>query len=203
LKTLVLATGNAHKAQEFAALAGEARRGFTIVPASSLPDGYRAPEETGRTFEANAAIKALAVARVLGPDMWALADDSGLCVDALDGAPGVDTAVYAGVGQPARAHWEKLLVALAGVEPARRAAHFVCVLCVASADGVVVTVRGECPGTILAGPRGGAGFGYDPVFAPEGHTRSFAELPDDVKNALSHRGAAWRALLAWYDASVR
>lgn len=193
--TYVLATGNAHKVAEFEALARETGADVRFIPASALPGGHVSPEEDGGTFEANARIKALAVAGRLPPGWLALADDSGVCVDALGGAPGVDTAVYAGVGASSREHYTKLLRALEGVEPARRTARFVCVLCVAGPEGVRGLYRGECHGVILGAPRGEGGFGYDPVFAPEGYAVSYAELPDAVKNALSHRGAAWRALL--------
>jgi XTP/dITP diphosphohydrolase len=157
-------------------------------------------EEDGATFRANAEKKARAFARFAG--MLALADDSGLCVDALDGAPGVRSARWSaqeapGLAGAARdlANNSKLLAALAGQPKDRRGGGYVAVLSLARPDGVVVgSVEGTCRGHIAREPRGSGGFGYDPLFVPEGRALTMAELPPAEKDALSHRGAAFRAL---------
>jgi XTP/dITP diphosphohydrolase len=164
--------------------------------------GRPVPEvvEDGDTFEANARKKAAAFARFAG--MVALADDSGLCVDALGGAPGVYSARWSEDVAPGlvklardRANNEKLLAALAGVPKDRRGGGYVAVLALAGPDGTIVaSVEGTCRGRIGREPRGDGGFGYDPLFVPEGRALTMAELPAAEKDALSHRGAAFRAL---------
>ncbi len=148
------------------------------------------PEETGSTFEENALIKARAAMEASG--MPAVADDSGLMVDALDGAPGVMSARFAGGHDVSDA--EKcafLLEKMADKE--QRSARFVsCIACVFP-DGGVLTARGECEGSIIRAPRGESGFGYDPVFVPEGFGETFAELGPEIKNSISHRARALRA----------
>jgi XTP/dITP diphosphohydrolase len=151
-------------------------------------------EEDGATFEANAAKKAAALARASG--LWALADDSGLEVAALGGAPGVRSARYAGEPSDAAANTRRLLAEMAGRTD--RAALFRCVVALADPSGRVRTVEGACEGRIAETPRGAGGFGYDPVFVPEGETRTFAEMPPAEKHARSHRGAALRkAVRQW------
>ena len=148
------------------------------------------PEETGTTFEENARLKALAYAQAAG--MSALADDSGLEVDALEGAPGVYSARYGGPGLTDVGRYEKLLKALEAVPVEQRAARFVCVVALALPDGRLYTARGTVEGRIGTGPKGTNGFGYDPVFVlPDG--RHMAELPSDEKHAISHRGMALAA----------
>lgn len=147
-------------------------------------------DETGTTFEANAELKARAYAQASGK--LALADDSGLVVDALDGAPGIYTARYGGPGLSIAQRRAHLLHKLQGVPDAQRTARFVCViaLCDPKTDRVAM-VRGECAGRILQTERdGGYGFGYDPLFLPAGYTQSMAELEPDVKHRISHRGRA-------------
>ena len=148
--------------------------------------------EDGNTYAANALQKAVAIATWSG--RAALADDSGLEVDALGGAPGVRSARYAGVEQDSRANVAKLLQALADTPPAQRTAHFRCVIAVARPDGLTVTAAGSCDGIITEQPRGDAGFGYDPVFfyPPSGLT--FAEMSPAQKNQVSHRAQACRKL---------
>jgi XTP/dITP diphosphohydrolase len=152
--------------------------------------------EDGDTFEHNALSKARAAFAHLGG--WVLADDSGLCVDALGGAPGVYSARYAGATGTAaerdRANNEKLLHALRAYPPADRGARFVCCVALVGPGDNLLQARGECPGRILEHPRGSGGFGYDPLFAPSGENRSMAELGLLEKNRLSHRGQALRAL---------
>jgi len=148
-------------------------------------------EENGATFEENARHKALAYARASG--LPALADDSGLEVDALDGEPGVYSARYAGPGATDEDRYRKLLEVMASVPDDRRTARFVCVVALALPGGEVYVARGTVEGRIGHGPRGSGGFGYDPVFVlPDG--RHMAELPAEEKNAISHRGRALHAL---------
>ena len=158
------------------------------LPLRSLRDFPGAPdvEEDADTFEGNAEKKALAYAKATG--MPALADDSGLCVDALGGRPGVYSARYAEGDDAARI--EKLLGELANVPEDRRGAKFVCALCLAFPDGRKLTTRGECHGVITHAPRGTGGFGYDPIFFVPELNKTFAELTRDEKSARSHRGRA-------------
>jgi XTP/dITP diphosphohydrolase len=152
-------------------------------------------EETGATLEANARIKAEALSGALG--MLAIADDTGLEVDALDGAPGVRSARYASDDSDAEANVKLLLHELEGVYPALRTARFATVALAHEPDGRDIVMRGEVEGVIAAAPRGSNGFGYDPVFVPlEGDGRTFAEMSADEKHAISHRGRAFRALAA-------
>ena len=183
---LRLATGNAGKVRELRALLEP--RGFTLEPA---PAGF-AVDEDGDTFEANAIKKAQALVTA---DANALADDSGLVVDALGGAPGVHSARYAGVSGPGQdaANRRKLLEALAAVPAASRTARFVCVIAYCAAGQAPRLFRGEVEGHISLAEAGAHGFGYDPLFIPAGESRTFAELPAEVKHRLSHRGRAVRA----------
>ena len=193
LKTLVIASGNAGKIREFASLLAELN--LEIQP---QPEGLEV-EETGDTFAANARLKAIAVALATG--QWALADDSGLAVTALGGAPGVQSARYAD-SDPARI--ARLLAALnranqerlqAGLAP-DRSARFSAALALANPAGeVVLEVEGHCPGTILEAPRGSGGFGYDPVFWVPETGQTFAEMDKALKGRIGHRGRAF-ALLA-------
>jgi XTP/dITP diphosphohydrolase len=164
---------------------------------AALPELTHEPdvEETGTTLEANARIKAAALAGALG--MTAIADDTGLEVDALHGAPGVYSARYAGEHASYADNVNKLLRELEGVYPSLRTARFATVAIARAPDGREVVARGEVEGLIAAAGRGASGFGYDPVFVPiEGDGRSFAEMAADEKHAVSHRGRAFRALAA-------
>jgi len=154
--------------------------------------GAVAPAETGDTLRANARIKALAAVALTG--LPAIADDTGLEVDALNGAPGVHAARYAGPKATYAENVAKLLRELAGVPPERRTARFRTVCYAAWPDGMEMSADGVLAGTITEAPRGANGFGYDPVFVPKGETRSYAELTDDEKNAISHRARAVRVL---------
>ena len=193
LARVVVATQNEGKVREFRELlAGWA------VPLASLA-GFppvRFPEEGG-DYRENAAAKACAAAEQLGE--WAIADDSGLEVEALDGGPGPYSARYGGPGLDSSGRVEHLLAELAERPSARaptgRRARFVCWAALAAPDGRVELGFGECPGTILEAPRGEGGFGYDPVFLPQGFQVSMAELAAETKNEISHRGRALRALL--------
>jgi XTP/dITP diphosphohydrolase len=162
-------------------------------PAAELDERWPSPEETGDTFEANARIKALAAFERFG--MAALADDSGLEVDALDGEPGVMSARYAGPCADDAENNRRLLLALKDVPEAKRAARFRCTMVFVGPDGVVVVATGTCEGRIGLEPRGDSGFGYDPLFLPDATPgRTMAELTLAEKNAISHRGAALRDL---------
>lgn len=193
---LHLASGNAHKATELQQLADSAHVPLHIISARAV-GGMPAVTEDAGTFVGNARKKAQALRAKLPPDAWVLADDSGLCVDALHGGPGVESAYYAGPQGDGSANLRKLVEVLRDVPPARRQAHFVCVLLVLGPGDQERVFEGRCDGTLLDAPRGGAGFGYDPLFVPAGHTQSFAELGDDVKNTLSHRARAWQKLVSW------
>ena len=185
--TLVLATRNPSKISEIKALLP----GVRVAPAASFA-GCPEPEETGRTFEENALIKSRAVSRYTGK--IALADDSGLEVDALDGAPGVHSARYAGTDATDQDNLRRLLDALDGISDAERTARFRCVVAVVVPDGRTWTAEGACEGRILQAPRGDAGFGYDPLFVPAGYENTFAELDAGVKNRISHRALALRRI---------
>lgn len=181
---LVLASGNAGKLAELRALLdglGLHVRSLAEWPALRLP-----PE--GDDYEANARAKALAAARVTG--QRAIGDDSGLEVEALGGAPGPQSARFGGPGLDDAGRCAELLAALRAAGATSRRARFVCVIALATPAGAVETVRGECAGEILDAPRGAGGFGYDPIFRPEGFAESMAELPAETKNRISHRGRA-------------
>jgi XTP/dITP diphosphohydrolase len=182
---LVFATQNAKKVVEVQA----ALPLLEVRSLAAFPEVVMPPED-GETFEANAAEKARHVAAALG--LPALGDDSGLVVDALDGAPGVLSARYAEGSD--RDRYEKLLRALSGVPEQERTARFVCALAFATPGGEVELVRGVTEGRILEAPRGAAGFGYDPVFLVGAGPRTMAELSLEEKNEVSHRGRALRAL---------
>jgi XTP/dITP diphosphohydrolase len=188
-ETLVVATHNKGKLREFADLL--APHGLAAKLAGDL--GLPEPEETGVTFEENAGIKAVAAARASG--MPALADDSGVVVDALGGAPGVYSARWAGPDKDFAVAMQRVedgLRAANALTPAERTARFVAVLCLAFPDGSSESWRGEIEGTMIWPPRGDNGFGYDPMFLPEGETRTFGELTREEKHGRSHRARAFR-----------
>ncbi|HQZ81325.1 MAG TPA: RdgB/HAM1 family non-canonical purine NTP pyrophosphatase [Steroidobacteraceae bacterium] len=189
---VVVATGNRGKLGELTALL--APLGVELLPQSAY--GVEPPPETGTTFLSNALIKARHAARVA--QLPAVADDSGLEVDALGGAPGVYSARYAGEGSDAAANNAKLLKALTGVPPEKRRARFraIIVFVRSAVDPHPLVGEGVWEGRIALAPRGIGGFGFDPLFEPLDSTRTAAELTSDDKNARSHRGAALRALVA-------
>ena len=184
---LVIASHNRGKVAEIADLL--APLGVDALSAAAL--GLAEPEETGTTFRENAELKARAAARASG--LPALADDSGLAVDALAGAPGIHSARWAGEARDFAAAMRKLETVLGG-SPGR--AHFVCALALAWPDGHVETVKGTVSGHLRFPPRGARGFGYDPVFVPDGHDITFGEMEPEDKHAISHRADAFRKLLA-------
>ncbi len=194
VRKLLVATTNRGKIREFTDLLTPL--GIEVVSPADFREPAPAVEETGRTFEENAALKARAYAAHY--KLPALADDSGLSVDALNGAPGVYSARYAGADATDAANVTKLLDALKDVPDAKRQGAFVCVLCLALPGGSSEKLfRGECQGIIAREPKGTGGFGYDPVFIHPGFGgRSFAEATKDEKNRVSHRGEAVRKFLA-------
>ena len=198
---LFLASGNAHKAAELQDLAFAGGLDVEIVSARVVGGMPEVVEDTG-TFAGNARKKALALRTKLPVEAWALADDSGLCVDALGGAPGVESAYYAGPQSDGAANLQKLVTVMRDVPDERRGAHFVCVLLLCGPDGADMSFEGRCAGRLQHEPRGGAGFGYDPIFVPAGQTLSFAELGEVVKNGLSHRAQAWALLADWVRAGA-
>ena len=175
---LFVATHNQHKLSEI----GNILQGWEIV--ADDPDGV---EETASDFVGNALIKVHAIAAKHRGE-WCMADDSGLEVAALGGAPGVYSARYAGEDGNTPKNNALLLKNLEGV--ADRRAQFTCAVALIAPDGTEKTVEGHCPGTILTAPAGAGGFGYDPLFVPDGYTKTFAELSPEEKNAISHRGRA-------------
>lgn len=193
---LVLATRNEHKLEEIRAIFDF--QGLEVLSAFDFPEIPDVVEDAD-TFVGNAVKKAVEIAQAAG--CWTLADDSGLEVDALDGAPGVYSARYAGEPCDYAANNEKLLRELAG--KADRTARFKTVIALSDPDGNAKTVEGACPGRIIDELRGTNGFGYDPLFIPDGYDETFAELDSSIKNKISHRAnalaaahAAWGELLA-------
>lgn len=185
---LVIASHNPGKLEEIADLL----RPFEIETVSAGALGLPEPEETGTSFTENAVLKALAAARESG--LPALADDSGLVVPALDGRPGIYSARWAGPGKDFRTAMERVDRELAGGSDRR--AYFVCVLCLAWPDGHRETYEGRIDGELVWPPRGERGFGYDPVFRPDGYDVTFGEMDPAKKHAISHRADAFAKLVA-------
>lgn len=183
---LVIASNNPHKVREIKAILGGK---FAEIVSMGEAGLELEVEETGETFEQNAVLKAEAVAMAAG--CWALADDSGLCVDALGGAPGVYSARWSGGGD--EANNDKLMLEMRGRED--RSAHYACVMALANPGGAVLTAYGSCGGSIGFERKGSRGFGYDPLFVTSDFGCAMAELPDEVKNGISHRRRALDALL--------
>ena len=190
---LLVSTRNAHKIAEIRAILGA---GFSVRDLSAVP-GMPEVEETGETFEENAALKAVAASELF--DGWVIADDSGLEVDALDGAPGVLSARYAGVQSDDAANNSLLLKNLEAVRGKARSARFRCAIVLAKSGTKLAAFAGSVEGQIIHSPRGSGGFGYDPLFVPDGHCKTFAELGPDIKNSLSHRARALANLRAASD----
>lgn len=191
--SLIIATGNAHKVEEFDRMF--AACGLPVKAHSAkLVGGMPKVVEDSGTFEGNAMLKARALRDLAGTDHWVMSDDSGLSCDALGGAPGVDTAVYAGEHATAAEHRAKLLRALHGVPPTRRTAHFLCHLVLLGPAGERHEFTGRCHGRVAESEAGTGGFGYDPVFVPDGYTVTFAEIAPAIKDRVSHRALAFEQL---------
>jgi XTP/dITP diphosphohydrolase len=193
---LYFASGNLHKAAELQSLADATARTVRIVSAREVGGMPPVDEDTG-TFAGNARKKALALQPRVPAGSWVLADDSGVCVDALNGAPGVESAYYAGPQGDSAANLAKLIADMRDVPDGRRTASFYCVLFVLGPAGEEHAFEGRCTGRLIREPRGPAGFGYDPIFVPDGYTETYAELGDLVKNQISHRARAWAELADW------
>lgn len=191
MRKLLVATHNQGKVREYRELLADLPLEVTYLD----PEGITVEvEETGATFEENARLKATAYAGLSG--YWTWADDSGLEVDALGGAPGVYSARYAGPDATDADRYRKLLAALTAVPWGRRTARFRCTVALATPDGEVRTVDGVCEGVIAFGPAGSNGFGYDPVFYFPERNQTMAQLPPEVKNQVSHRARAAQGALA-------
>ncbi|QNE30819.1 RdgB/HAM1 family non-canonical purine NTP pyrophosphatase [Sphingomonas sp. NBWT7] len=186
---LVIASHNPGKVREIAALLEG--RGLDVVSAAELD--LPEPEETGTTFVMNAELKARAAADLSG--LPALADDSGLCVEALGGDPGIFSARWAGEGKDFAEAMRRVEAKLAEIEGAPRDAHFVCALALAWPDGHVEWFEGRVNGTLVWPPRGDKGFGYDAMFLPDGALETFGEMEEDAKHAISHRADAFRQMV--------
>ncbi|MCA1658558.1 MAG: RdgB/HAM1 family non-canonical purine NTP pyrophosphatase [Verrucomicrobiaceae bacterium] len=190
MRQLLLATRNPHKTREFAEILGDEFAVRDLSEAMEMP----VIEETGATFQENAILKAVAASQHFADDV--VADDSGLEVDGLNGAPGVFSARYAGEGATDVENIAKLLSQLVSSDAASRAARFRCVLARARRGKVLGIFEGAVEGAIVPVPRGAGGFGYDPVFQPLGYEQTFGELSADEKNKISHRAGAIRSLRA-------
>lgn len=190
---VVLATRNAKKLVELRRVLVESELGIDVLGLDEVTE-YPEPAETERSFEGNALIKARVCAAVTG--LPSLADDSGLEVDLLNGMPGVRSARWAGPDASDAANLTLLIAQLAGVPDADREARFVCAMALVLPSGVEHVVRGEMPGRLVETPRGGNGFGYDPIFVASGQTQTNAQLPPSAKDAISHRGKAVRLMVA-------
>lgn len=189
---LLIATRNQHKLREIREILD--LPGVELLSMEDAGDDLPEVVEDGDTFEANAIKKAVVLAQASG--LLTLADDSGLEADALGGAPGVYSARFAGEPCNDQENNHKLLKDLAGVK--NRQARYRCVIALAMPDGCTATVDGRCEGRIVEAACGEGGFGYDPLFIPEGYTQTFGELSSDIKHRISHRGAALRAaVIAW------
>ena len=186
MEKVILASRNKGKIKEIGDILG--RYDMTVVSRDDAGLPIDEVEETGETFEENSYIKAKAILDVAG--VPTVADDSGLMVDALGGAPGVYSARYAGENCTYEDNNRKLLSALAGVPDEKRSARFVSVITMLWPDGRKIVARGECEGRILTETRGEGGFGYDPLFVPEGYDISFGEMSPEEKNKISHRAKA-------------
>ncbi len=190
-RSLLVSTRNAHKVEEIREILGPR---FRISDLSALP-GFPEVEETGSTFQENAAIKALAAsARFEG---WVIADDSGLEVDALNGAPGVRSARFSGESATDASNRTLLLEKLLSVRGQARSARFRCVIALARDGKVLANFSGSVEGVIIPQEKGAGGFGYDSLFVPEGYCETFAQLGADIKNTLSHRARALSELKNW------
>ena len=183
---IVAATGNKHKIEEIESITR--KFGMNVITKAEAGVGDLEVEETGTTFEENSLIKAEAIMKATG--MPAIADDSGLEADALNGAPGVYSARFSGEGATDESNNAKLMKLMENIPDDERSARFVSVVTLCFPDGTVVAARGECPGTLRRSPRGDGGFGYDPLFVPVGYDKTYAEISAEEKNIISHRAKA-------------
>lgn len=196
MNEIVIASSNLHKVREFKAML----KGFLNLDIRSLADfpDYVPPEETGKTFEENAILKAKHAANAL--QRLVLADDSGLNVPALKGNPGVFSARYAGDDATDFENRKKLLSEMVRLCDEERDAYYECCIAIASPEGLIKTATGTCEGSIALKDKGGSGFGYDPIFIKHGYHKSFSELGDEIKNRVSHRRKSLDKLLQTLEA---
>ncbi len=192
MNEIVLATGNRDKVREFRGMLSRSGLDLSVLCLADFPSLPPVPEN-GKTFSENASRKALLTARATGK--LALGDDSGIEVDALAGRPGIYSARFAGERATDKDNNDKLLALLRNVPERRRQARFVCLIALANPEKIIDIAEGSCAGTIVMKPRGGGGFGYDPLFQPIEYQKTFAELPPDVKNRISHRARAFEKAL--------
>jgi len=190
-RSLLVSTRNAHKADEIREILGS---NFIISDLSAL-SGFPEVEETGFTFQENAAIKALAASARF--DGWVIADDSGLEVDALNGAPGIRSARFSGESSTDASNRSLLLEKLISVRGKSRSARFRCVIALARQGEILANFSGSVEGVIIPQEKGTGGFGYDSLFVPDGHCETFAQLGSEIKNSLSHRARALSELKNW------
>ena len=186
----VLATNNKKKLAEMSRILTPL--GFDVVTAKEIGVDLGDEEENGTTFTENAYIKAKSAFDLVNGQYCVMADDSGLCVDALSGKPGIFSARYGGEGLDDVGRYRKLLEDMSEIEEGKRQAHFACSICAIMNDGTVITAEGKCEGEIGFAPLGDGGFGYDPIFIV--HDKSFSQLSDEEKDMCSHRGNALRVL---------
>ncbi|MCP5505477.1 MAG: RdgB/HAM1 family non-canonical purine NTP pyrophosphatase [Chlamydiales bacterium] len=183
---IVIASKNLHKIREIRSIL-KPQYPFDYLSLLDFPD-YVQPQETGKTFEENAFIKATHAAATL--KRWVIADDSGLVVPALGDAPGVHSARYAGEGASDKENRQKLIKALDGLEEGERTGYYACAVAIASPEGIQKQVIGYCEGSLILTPRGSQGFGYDPIFLKYDYNKTFAEIDEETKNKISHRRKA-------------
>ncbi len=195
---LIIASQNVHKIREFRSML----RGNTKLDLFSLIDfpDYTLPPEDGASFEENAIIKATDAAKML--DEWVIADDSGLVIPALDGAPGIFSSRYAGEKATEKENRKKLLSEMSDLKEDQRNGYYECCIALASPEGLVKSASARCEGTILDKERGGQGFGYDSLFKKHDYNKTFAELEEEVKNRISHRRKALDKILLHLESSV-
>jgi XTP/dITP diphosphohydrolase len=189
---LVIASRNDHKIQEMRRILEQAGLDIELVGIAEFPD-LPDVEETGSTFAANAMLKARAVSEFTG--LPAVGDDSGLCVDALNGMPGILSARWSGTHGNDQANLELLLTQISQVPSDRRGASFICAAAYVHPDGTEFVVEGQMSGTLIDAPVGTNGFGYDPIFVPQGHQITSAQMSAELKDSISHRGKALTALV--------
>ncbi len=200
-RPLVIASGNPNNHREISqALNLPPQQVLTPADLESTRGSAPDPDETGSTLLENAIIKAREFS--LWSGQWALADDTGLFVNGLNGDPGVYSARYAGENATFADNIDKLLKNLSAQECTTREAHFSCVLVLCDGEEVILSVEGRCNGQITESPRGEGGFGYDPVFLPDGETQTFSEMPPEAKNQISHRGLAVRQFSHLFETAM-
>ena len=199
MNQILIATKNNGKVVEFQELFK--KYNIQTISLLDLPDDIEDVEETGETFEENARLKAEQISSILNAPV--LADDSGLIIDALDGCPGVFSARYAGLEKNDQDNNNKVLNELKGIPVENRAARFICVLAVARPGKETFFVTGKCEGFIALSESGSNGFGYDPIFIPEGYEETMAEISAEEKNEISHRGQAIKELDEWLKKYIK